>query len=191
MRVKICGWTAWLLIAIASAASAQPLTDGEQIHVNLKAITTPVKSTFRTPLYLATEPGLTLKRIAVQVSYPKGILTFSRVEKGVLIRDDRFEAEAASVVDANDATRETLKIEVRADSADGGAVLPSGLLVYLDFAVTENAKPGLVTMQNEVVDAEASDKRQLSKAAWLAENETLTIVGTDMVPILACFFYMH
>jgi hypothetical protein len=191
MRVKICGSAAWFLIAMASAASAQPLTGGKQIHVNLKAVTTPVKSTFRTPLYLATEPGLTLKRIAVHVSYPKGMLTFSSVEKGALIRDDRFEADAASVVDAKDATRETLKVEVRANSAAGDAVLPSGLLVYLDFAVTENAKPGLVTMENEVVDAEASDKRQLSKGSWVAENETLTIVGTDMVPILACFFYMH
>jgi hypothetical protein len=47
-------------------------------------------------------------------------------------------------------------------------------------------------MEPDVVSAEpAAGSPQLSKSRWFAEGETVTIVGDDMVPILACFFYMH
>jgi hypothetical protein len=180
-----------LAVLTAGSAHAQPPANA-QIIAALKPITTPLKTTFRTPLYVNTPPGVKLKAVTVNVNYPKGILIFGKAERGILLQSGAYTLEATAGPHAKDSKFETVTVVVKTDSADANAALPNGLMAYLEFSIGEKAVPSAVTMEPDVVSAEpAAGSPQLSKSRWFAEGETVTIVGDDMVPILACFFYMH
>lgn len=192
MRAHIC-FLALLsaLIWTASPARAQGAGATEQIHISMKTAAAPPGSDFTTPLYLEPAAEVKLKTLTVQVAYPKGVISFTKAEKGVLLQSGRFEVETATAPDAKQSGQEILKIEIKADPEDAKAALPKGLLLYLNFLISEKAEPAAIVLLPEVIAADALDGVQLSKARWGATKQVITIVGSDMKSILACFFFMH
>ena len=189
MRLYVRAPALLALLAVSAAAPALAQAPSD-IRLSMKTAAAPPGSDFRTPFYLETAPNIKLRTLTAQISYPKGVVSFSKFDKGVLLQGGAFEVET-TIASGSKSDVETLEITLKADPADPEAALPKGLLLYLAFLVGEKAEPGTIVLMPEVVAADAVDGAQLSKARWAGEKQVITILSADMKSILACMFYMH
>jgi hypothetical protein len=179
------------LAVCASLAAAPALAQTPvDIRLSMKTAAAPPGEHFRTPFYVETPPNIKLRSLTAQIAYPKGVVSFSKFEKGVLLQGGAFSVETSTAPGAKNDV-ENLKITIKADPDDAQAALPKGLQVYLEFMVAEKAEAGTIVLLPEVLAAEAVDGAELPKARWAADKQVVTIVSADMKSILACMFYMH
>ncbi len=91
--------------------------------------------------------------------------------------------------------RATLRVAASLPESDPKEGLPDGLLAYLLFQVSQDAKPVMIKLTPTVVLAEdlsTPPKKVTSVAAepGLVVVEALNTLYERLVPI-ACFFFMH
>jgi len=161
------------------------------IRLAMKAVASPVDTSFSTPVYLDAPSAIKLGSLTFEVAYPKNAFSFAKVEKGFLLQSRQFTVEARSSPRSSEGEWETVQIEISSqDETPEKSPLPNGLLVYMIFEVPEKSEPGFVTLQNQIVSAHTIEGQLLSKDRYVTEDQFVTILGPDMI-LLACFFYMH
>ncbi|MDA2933478.1 hypothetical protein MYX82_03955 [Acidobacteria bacterium AH-259-D05] len=161
------------------------------IRLAMKHIATPANTSFTTPVYLAAPSAIKLASLTFEVAYPKNAFSFAKVEKGFLLQSGRFTVEARSSPPSSEGELETVQIEISSqDETPEKSPLPNGLLVYMVFEVPEKGEQESITLQNQIVSAHTIEGQLLSKDLYVAENQTVTILGPGMI-LFACLFYMH
>lgn len=183
--------------APAESASEVEFAQGseEAVRLTVKSTSAALKSTFSTPVYLSIPADLKLRSIRFEVAYPEGSLRFVETEKGFLLKRGSFtlESEVSTRTNREEESRKevvTLTVKVD-DEAPEEAALPQGLFLYLSFQVPEESRHNIVNIENKIISAQTSAENAVPASRLTAENQTFTILGEDVVPIIVCFFYVH
>ena len=181
----LCVTTIW----VTFPQRAQAPEENVAVRITMEDFDTHPKGFFTTPVYLNTSPNVKLNTVTFEMAYPKE-LSFSEVHRGFLLQSDKVivETRTHSLESENQVTRITVSA-----GHEGGQelILPDGLILYLDFGVSETVENRLVTVQNKILGVKTVGGKPLSSEQLVAENPTIYILRTDMLPIGACFFYMH
>ncbi len=143
------------------------------------------------PLYYTPDPKMPVKEITVDIDFVSNTLKFQKLSPGVAAEESGADVKGSVTEGKQDdkgVTRSKLTITASLPDAKAAAGLPDGLLAYLLFQVTLEAKPYAVRM-NTVVTAAKDPTAKPVKVN--AQNGLVVMELMDMMPEATCFFFTH
>ena len=162
-------------------------------RVSLGEITGSPGASLMVPLYYTPDPKMPLKSLSVDIEFVSNSLKFQKVARGVI--PDDIQADITSTVtegekDAKGIARSKLHVNVALADKNTKNGLPEGLLAFLLYQVSMEAKPFSIKLTPEVV---ASEQLQASKqvAKVTAVPGTVVVEIEDLLPEATCFFFNH
>jgi len=195
----------WL--AVAGALLPMPLhlkaavlqSASERVpRVSLAHISTRPGAILMVPLSLAQDLENPLRSLTVDIEFVSKSLIFQKISPGMaaeLVNADIQANLTEGEPDDKGLKRTKLRVAASFSESDPKEGLPEGLLAYLLFQVSQDAKPVLIQLTPTVVLAEDLSTPPKKVASVAAEPGLVIVEALDtlyerLVPI-ACFFYMH
>lgn len=146
------------------------------------------------PLYFTPDPKNPMRSITVDIDYVSNSLKFQKASRGVVTEQVGADVSATLTdgkPDSRNLTRSKLRIAVAIPDKEPKQGLPEGLLAYLLFNVTTEAKAFAIKLNTAVVSAETTQNPPQKVAKVNAAPGLVVIELPDMVPEATCFFFTH
>ena len=146
------------------------------------------------PLYFTPDPNKPLRSITVEIEYVSNSLKFQRAAAGLAV--EQVGADISSTLtdgmpDARNVTRSKLRVAVAVPASQPAKGIPDGLLSFLMFRVSPDAKPFAIRLNTSVVAAETAQTPP-QRVANVSTLPGLVVVELgDMLPEATCFFFTH
>ena len=179
-------------IACVSVAAAQE--EGGVPRVAVGEINGTPGSSLMVPLYFTPDPDRPLRSISVELEYISNSLEFRNAASGTAVQQIGATLNStltAGEPDENDLTRSRLRIDVEVPESQAEQGIPDGLLSFLMFDVSTEARPFAIRLNTTVLSAQTAE----------TPSQTITDVSTlpglvvvellDMMPENTCFFFTH
>ncbi len=201
-RLRVVWW-----LAVAGALSPMPLhlkaavlqSGSEQVpRVSLGEVSTTPGASLMVPLALTPDPENPLRSLTVDIEFVSKSLIFQKTSPGMaaeLVNADIQATLTEGEPDDKGLKRAKLRVAASLPESNPKEGLPEGLLVYLLFQVSPDAKPVRIKLTPTVVSAQdlsIPPKKVANVAAepGLVVVESLDTLYERLAP-MACFFFMH
>jgi len=146
------------------------------------------------PLYFTPDPRNPLRSITIEIEYVSNSLKFQRAAAGLAIEQIRADLSATltdGTPDARNVTRSKLRVAVAIPEREPARGIPDGLLSFLMFRVSPDARPFAIRLTPSVVSAETIQSPP-QRVANVSTLPGLVVVELgDMLPEATCFFFTH
>jgi hypothetical protein len=201
---------AWLALASlflplrlpAQATAAQPSSQRGPRIVLEEQKTLPGGSVMM-PLSFIPDPGAPLSAFSLDIAYVSNSLAFDKTMLGLAAEMANAKVEARLTerpADEQGLKRAALRVSVSLPDPASKEGLPEGLLAYLVFEVSQNAKPFKITLTPTVLSAEDVSAPP-KKVAGVSAASGFVIVqdpeavfqslSPELAPDVTCFFFTH
>lgn len=198
---------AWVAIATQSflPATQNQRTPEPLARLTAKGVTGDTTAPVSVPVYLETSSDTNLKSLTFEVKYPQDALLFTTAEKGFLLESTEFALKTEPSPASSEEKLQAVRITVSSSVAE--KPIPQGVIFYIKFGVAAkmaeelkkrseaapNSSPDsareTVAVKSSFVEARTVDGTLLPQNRLAAENEPIVLF--QVVPLAACFFYMH
>lgn len=193
---------AFLLMAIPAAAWQQnpPARESSQApaagvpRVAVGEINATPGANLMVPLYFTPDPRNPLRSITIEIDYVSNSLKFQRAAAGLAV--EQVGADLSATVtdgkpDARNVTRSKLRVSVAIPEREPARGIPDGLLSFLMFRVSPDARPFAIRLNTSVASAETTQNPP-QRVANVSTLPGLVVVELgDMLPEATCFFFTH
>jgi hypothetical protein len=163
-------------------------------RVSLDEITGSPGAILMIPFYYTPDPKEPLRSLAADVEFVSNHLKFQKVSRGVI--PDDVSAEITTKVtegapDDKGVIKSKLHVTVSLTDKNPQKGLPEGLLAFLLFQVTMDAKPFTIKLTPTIVSGEDINNppRKIAKIAGVPG--TVVVEIPDLLPEATCFFFSH
>lgn len=193
-------WIAGLLAAVlwlgAPGANAQDAASEKVPRVSLAEITGTPGASLMVPLYFTPDPKTPLRSIDVDIEYVANSLQFQKASRGAVAETANVEITTnvtEGQPDEKGVKRATLHVQAALAGSTPATGLPDGLLAYLLFQISLEAKPFAIKMTTNVKAAEAlaSPPKPVDVAMIGKEDGVVVVTALDVMPEATCFFFTH
>jgi len=176
-------------------AKSESADSGTVPRISLDNITGSPGASLMIPLYYTPDPKQPLRSVAVEIDYVSNHLKFEKASRGVILDDVAADITTDVSDGAPDAktgvVRSKLRAAVSVKDKKPQKGLPEGLLVYLLFNVTLDAKPFTFKLTPIVVSDEDLHDPPRKIANIGAVPGTVVVEVPDILPEATCFFFSH
>ena len=180
----------------ALQSSAEETQDSSEAapRVSVGEITGTPGSSLMLPLYYTADPDVPLRSLIVEIEYVSNSLKFNKASRGVVTEQVGADV-AATLIEGtpneDGVTRSKLQIATSLVEENPEKGIPGGLLAFLLFRVSSDAKPFAIRLNTSVVAAsDIQDPPQ--KVTQIATAPGLVVVElADVLPEATCFFFTH
>ena len=196
----------WLAVAWAlhsmppqlQAAALQSVSE-QTPRVSLAEIVGTPGASLMMPLSLTPDPKNPLRSLTVDIEYVSNSLIFQKASRGLaaeLANADIQSNLTESKPDDKGLKRAKLRVTASLPEPNTKEGLPQGLLAYLLFQVSPDAKPFLVTMTPTVVSADdlSTPPKEVTNVVTKPGSVSIDDLGDRydrLAPAVACFFFTH
>jgi hypothetical protein len=151
-------------------------------------------SNLMVPLYFTPDPNKPLRSITIEIEYVSNSLKFQRAAAGLAV--EQVGADISSTLtdgmpDARNVTRSKLRIAVAVPQSQPPRGIPDGLLSFLMFRVSSDARPFAIRLNTSVVAAETTQTPPQRVANVSTLPGLVVVEQGDMLPEATCFFFTH
>ena len=203
IRLQVVLW-----LAVAGALSPLSLhlkaavlqSASEQVpRVSLAEVNTTPGASVMVPLSLTPDPENPLRSLTVDIEFVSKSLIFQKTSPGMaveLVNADIQVNLTEGEPDEKGLKRAKLRVAASLPESNPKEGLPEGLLVYLLFQVSQDAKPVMIKLTPTVVSAEDLSTPPKKVASSVAAEPGLVVVEAldtlyERLAPIACFFFMH
>ena len=182
---------------LAQSLAAQETSGPEKVPSGgLAEITGTPGASLMVPFYFTPDPKNPLRSVDVDIEYVANSLQFQKHSLGAAAESANVEVTTKVTEgqpDDKGIKRATLHVKAALSGNTPATGLPDGLLAYLLFQVSLEAKPFAVKMTTTVAGAEAlSTPPKPVDVAQIGKEDGLVIVNAlDVMPEATCFFFTH
>ena len=143
------------------------------------------------PLYYTPDPHVPLRSFTVDIEFVSNNLAFQDATNGIIGEEALKIASSVKTGEPDAKGVKRSKIHLSATAVDADQGLPEGLLSYLLFNLSIEAKPFAIKLSPTVVSAQDTAKpaRTISKLG--AQPGLVTVLSADAMPEMTCFFFTH
>lgn len=196
----------WLAVAWAlhsmppqlQAAALQSVSE-QTPRVSLAEIVGTPGASLMMPLSLTPDPKNPLRSLTVDIEYVSNSLIFQKASRGLaaeLANADIQSNLTESKPDDKGLKRAKLRVTASLPESNPKEGLPQGLLAYLLFQVSPDAKPFLVTMTPTIVSAYdlSTPPKEVTNVVTKPGSVSIDDLGNRydrLAPAVACFFFTH
>lgn len=172
-----------LLVALTAGTLAAQETSGLRVNVGIAAAKP--GEPIDIPLTLSGGEGGQVGSVMVHIGIPKKILSYTDLERGLAVELADGEVNVTSADDPADPSQTVLEF-----SAKGKSCIKPGILGYLKFDVSTDAKKGVVDLK--LLDSKGTTCDGAALQLAKGDNGQLTIFALDeQIPVVGCFFFTH
>jgi hypothetical protein len=145
------------------------------------------------PLYYTADPKISIRSFTIEIEYVSNNLEFQSAVKGI-VDQDALEISSSVVkgtADAKGVTKSQLRLTIalRGDNSERG--LDEGLLSYLMFQLSVQAKPFVIKLTPTILSAEDSQRPARKVSNLSARPGAISVLSMDVTPETTCFFFSH
>ena len=162
-------------------------------QVSLSDIVGSPGSSVMIPLYYTPDPNTPLRSLTVEIDYVSNNLIFQKASPGTVTEQAGADVQTALTdgsPDEKNVVRSRLRLAFSLPEEQPPKGLPEGLLAYLLFRISTEAKPFAIRLNTSVISAE--DIRNPSQEAKVNAQPGMIVVEIpDMMPEATCFFFSH
>ncbi len=151
-------------------------------------------TTLMVPLYFTPDPNRPLRSITVELDYVSNSLKFQNAASGTAVEQAGATLNTTltdGVPDENNVTRSKLRIAVAVPETETGRSIPDGLLSFLMFRVSTDARAFAIRLNTTVVSAETAQNPPQAVANVSTLPGLVVVELGDMLPEATCFFFTH
>ena len=181
-RVTVVLTVAMLALGVAAA----PLSAQDDVKVNVGIAAAKPGDPIDIPLTFSAGENTQAGSIVAHVAYPKDLLEYTDMERGLAVELADGEVKVTSKDDPVDSKLADLEF-----AATGKTCIKPGILGYLKFKVSTKAQKGVIDLKLKDAKATAcqgGSDVQLAKG----DDGQLTIFAIDEeIPVIGCFFFTH
>jgi hypothetical protein len=146
------------------------------------------------PFYYTPDPKEPLRSIAADVEFVSNHLKFQKFSRGVI--PDDVSAEITTNLtegkpDDKGVIKSKLHVTVSLTDKNPKKGLPEGLLAFLLFQVTMDAKPFTIKLTPSIVSGEDLNNPPRKIAKITGVPGTVVVEIPDLLPEATCFFFSH
>jgi hypothetical protein len=201
-RISLLAWGGFWIAAVVlhfqprlfPSLAQQPAANEVVPRVALSELSGTPGSSLMMPLYFTPDPKNPVRSITVDVDFVSNNLKFDHASKGTAA--DQAGAEITTAMtegkpDDKGVARSKLRVTAAISDQNSKAGLPDGLLAYLLFQISLDAKPFAIKLLPTVVDA-TDVQTPPKKVAKVGTEPGLVVVQVlDVMPEATCFFFTH
>ena len=176
------------------AAEAKPAEPEGVPRVTVGEINGTPGASLMLPLYFTPDPKVPLRSLIVDIDFVSNSLKFLKASPGVVTEQAGADLSATLTdgkPDDKNITRSTLRVSVAMPEKEPKQGIPDGLLAYLLFQVSMEAKPFAIKLNTTVVSAESTQSPPQKVAKVNAVPGLVVVETPDMLPEATCFFFSH
>ena len=190
-----------LLAAMLATAAAQPVQEGaEQKEIDPKTTTrvtlgnttgTP-GTTAVVPVYFTPPEGTEVGRMKLEVNFVSRNLTYTKLDAGISAEmgNVNLRAETKESKNAQGLENTTLTLVASfTQSEPPKKGIPSGLLGYFTFQISDSARPATIALRTTVEASELGSTKPMADVR--AFDGQVEVVAPGSQPSVACFFFTH
>ena len=151
-------------------------------------------SNLMVPLYFTPDPNRPLRSLTVELDYVSNSLKFQNAAAGTAVQRSGATIKTTltdGTPDQNDVMRSTLRIDVEIPEGEAGKSIPDGLLSFLMFRVSDEARSFAIRLNTSVVSAQTAQNPSQSVADVGTLPGMVVVEQGDMLPEQTCFFFSH
>lgn len=176
------------LVCAARAAGQQDAAPAVKVtSLALGSLKSPPGNQVFIPMMLAIAGTPAIGTIVSQVTFPNKLVSFEGATSGLPADLVKIEISAVVEADDKDPANSILKVTLVSEK---GETIPSGVLAYLGFKVSDRAPLGQAISLKSAVSALTSDDPPKPVGPIVAKDGEIEVKVSDN-PFYACFFYMH
>jgi hypothetical protein len=183
----------------ALQAEALQSVSGQVPRVSLAEIRAIPGASLMMPVALTPDPKNPLRSLTVDIEFVSNSLTFQKTSPGLAAELVNAKIQAnltEGEPDDKGLKRAKLRVTASLPEPNPKEGLPDGLLAYLLFEVSKDAKPFAIKLTPSVVSAEDLSTPPKKVASVGTEPGLVTVEALDAVydrlaPQVACFFFSH
>jgi len=170
-----------LLVAFA----APPLAAQGDVRINVGIAAAKPGDPIDIPLTLSGGENAAVGSVIVHLSYPKKLLAYTDLERGLAVELADGEVKATVADDKDDSSQTALEF-----TASGKSPIKPGILGYLKFNVSTDATKGVIVLK--LKDTKATTAQGGNMQLAKGDDGQLTIFAVDeQIPVVGCFFFTH
>ncbi len=147
------------------------------------------------PLYYTPDPKQPARSLTVDIEFVSNHLKFQKASRGVIPEEIGADISANVTDGAPDAktgaVRSKLRVAISLTEKNPQKGLPEGLLSFLLFQVTMDAKPFTIKLNPTVIAAEDLHTPPRKIAKFSTVPGTVVVEIPDILPEATCFFFSH
>ena len=151
-------------------------------------------SNLMVPLYFTPDPNRPLRSITIELDYVSNSLKFQSAASGTAVEQAGATLTATLADGApnpQNVTRSKLRIAVSIPESQAGKSIPDGLLSFLLFRVTTEARAFAIRLNTTVVSAQTAQTPPQTVANVSTLPGLVVVEQGDLLPEATCFFFTH
>ena len=188
----------WLAV-VGTLLSMPPQLQAQGPRVSLAEIGGNPGASLMMPLFFTPDPQNPLRSLTVDIEYVSNSLIFQKISRGLaaeLANADIQTNLTEGKPDDKGLKRAKLRITASLPEPNSKDGLPHGLLAYLLFQVSPDAKPFAIKLTPTVVSADdlSTPPKKVANVdvkPGLVTIEALEAMYDRLAPAVACFFFTH
>jgi len=177
-----------------SAAPPQEADPGPVPRVGLAELGGTPGASLMMPLYFTPDPNKPLRSLTLDIEFISNNLKFQKASPGIVAEQVKADIQTSVTEAAPEATglvRSKLHIKATLPDETAKDGLPDGLLAYLLFQISLDAKPFSLRLVPTVLSAEDASNPPQPVANVATEPGLVSIEVLDVMPEATCFFFSH
>lgn len=185
-----CLWSGGLTgQAVQESGSAPPVDPQTTTRLTLGSVSGEAGTSVVVPIYFTPAPQAPIGQATLTINFVSKNMKFSKVDLGAAAELGNVELKTESSDGKNEQGLETTTLTIHAAVPGGsGKTIPSGLLGYVSFNISEAAVPANISLRAAATAQLASGGAAKDVRAFGAQVEVLAEGEGGMV---ACFFFTH
>lgn len=179
------------VVTYAQAVSAQEAAPTSPPYISMDNVAASPGASLMVPLYYSPDSQIALRSFTVEIEYVSNNLEFQDMAKGIVNPDGLQLSHSLSKgePDAKGVKRSKLRLAIADERSKEG--LGEGLLAYLMFQLSLEAKPFVIKLTPTIISAEDMQKPARKVSSLGAQPGSVVVESLDVTPGMSCFFFTH
>jgi len=176
----------------ACAQEATPQTP-DPPYVSIGTVDGSPGASLIVPVYYTADPKTAIRSVTLELEFVSNNLEFQDATKGV-VDEDRLEVSntlTKGSPDSKGVTRSKLRLTATLKEDKSAEGLANGLIAYLMFQLSAEAKPFVITLTPTIIAAEDTEKPSKKVTSLKAQPGSISVLSADVTPEMSCFFFTH
>jgi hypothetical protein len=176
------------------SAAAQEEASAKGPRVGLAELDGTPGASLMMPFYFTPDPKTPMQSLAVDIEYVSNNLKFEKSALGIASEQGKADVQTSVTdgqPDAKGIVRSTLHVKASLSGENAKQGLPDGLLAYLLFQISMDAKPFSIRLVPKVVSAEDTSTPPKNITDVATDPGIVKVQVLDVAPEATCFFFTH
>jgi len=182
---------------IAVAQEGSPTAAKDASHppppprVKLGEVPATTGSSVMVPLYFTPDPKTPIRSFTLEIEHVSNNLEFQSTGDGVVEGLEISSSVAKGKPDDKGVMRSKLRLTLALADKKSTKGIPEGLVAFLMFQLSKDAKPFVIKLTPTVFSAEDTQIPARKVAKLGVEAGSVAVESSDVEPGMTCFFFSH